>query len=279
MCQFCVEHGEGKRWYLAAQNYAFDLDSDLKRREYVIDFVRGFDAMRSTAITAGETLRKLPAPLARLGKNAISHHQEKVHFGQPVPLEDCEQVLDLATSITVIPCVCRMHQRGKTAEEVCILVTAKPITDVLEEAFSSYDDGPGLDDFHTMTKDETMALLRSCEERGLMHSIWTFHTPFTAAICNCNLASGCMAMKLTVGYDIKLMWRGETVARFDAEACSGCGACASLCPFGAIDASASGPVHHVAENCWGCGICRAACDQGAIELVDRRTVPAVANLW
>ena len=279
MCQFCVEHGEGKRWYLAAQNYAFDLDSDVKRREYVVDFIRGFDAMRATGIAAGETLRRLPAPLARLGKNAISRHQEKVHFGQPVPIEDCEQVLDLATSITVIPCVCRMHERGKTAEEVCILVTAKPITDVLEEGFSSYDDGPGLDDFHTMTKAETMALLRSCEERGLMHSIWTFCTPFTAAICNCNLASGCMAMKLTVGYDIKLMWRGETIAQFDADACSGCGDCASVCPFGAIDASASGPVRHHAESCWGCGICRTACGHGAIKLVDRRTVPAVANLW
>ena len=172
-----------------------------------------------------------------------------------------------------------MHQRGKSAEEVCVLVTTKPITDVLQEAFSSYDEGPGLEDFHTMTKDETMALLRSCEERGLMHSILTFKTPFTAAICNCNLASGCMAMKLTAGYDIKIMWRGETVAQFNAETCSGCGECAKLCPFDAIDASASGPVHHLAEKCWGCGICRTGCGQGAIELVDRRTVPAVANLW
>jgi Pyruvate/2-oxoacid:ferredoxin oxidoreductase delta subunit len=279
MCQFCVEHGEGKRWYLQAQNYAFDLDSDLKRREYVVNFVRGFDAMRSTAITAGETLRKVPAPLSRLGKHSISKHQQKTHFGQPVPLEDCEQILDLATSITVIPCICRMHERGKSADEVCILVTAKPITDVLDEAFASYEDGPDLDDFHAMTKDETMALLRSCEEGGLMHSIWTFHTPFTAAICNCNLASGCMAMKLTAGYDIKIMWRGETVAQLDAEACTGCRACAKLCPFDAIDASKSGPVTMLAEKCWGCGICRAGCRKDAISLVDRRTVPAVAHLW
>ena len=279
MCQFCVEHGEGKRWYLQASNYAYDLDSDLKRREYMIEFVRGFDAMRASGITAGETLRKLPAPLARLGRNAISKHQQKVHFGQPVPLEDCEQVLDLATSITVIPCICRMHQRGKTAEEVCILVTAKPIAGVLEQAFADYEDGPDLDDFHTMTKDETMALLRTCEEHGLMHSIWTFKTPFTAAICNCNLASGCMAMKLTAGYDIKVMWRGETVALLDAERCNGCHACAKLCPFDAIDGSARGPVTFSAEKCWGCGVCRAGCRQGAIKLVDRRTVPAVANLW
>ena len=279
MCQFCVEHGEGKRWYLQAKNYAFDLDSDVRRREYVVNFVRGFDQMRATAITAGEVARKLPAPLARLGRQAVSRHQQKVHFGQPIPLEDCEQVLDAATSITVIPCVCRMHERGKTAEEVCVLVTAKPIFGVLEEAFAGYDDGPDLDDFHTMTKDETMALLRSCEDRGLMHSIWTFHTPFTAAICNCNLSSGCMAMKLTAGYDIKIMWRGETVARFDSAACTGCAECVKLCPFDAIDATTGGPVRHAEQRCWGCGICRAACNSGAITMVDRRDVPAVANLW
>ena len=278
MCQFCVEHGEGKRWYLEASNYAYDLDSDVRRREYVLDFISGFDSMRAKAITAGEVLRTLPAPLARLGKSTISRNMQKSHFGQPLSLEDCDSVLDIATSITVIPCVCRMHERGKTAEEVCILVTTKPITDVLEEGFSSYDSGPGLDDFHKMTKDETMTLLRSCEERGLMHSIWTFKTPFTAAICNCNLSSGCMAMKLTAGYDIKIMWRGEDVAVLDTETCTSCGECARLCPFEALT-TGGGTVAHHAEKCWGCGICRSACQSGAITLTDRRSVPAVASLW
>ena len=278
MCQFCVEHGEGKRWYLQAQNYAYDLDSDLARRAYVLEFIRGFEAMRSTAITAGEVLGKLPAPVGRLGRNAISKSMQKSHFGQPIPIEDCEQVLDLATSITVIPCVCRMHQRNRTAEEVCVLVTAKPITPLLAEGFADYDDGPGLDDFHTMTKDDAMSLLRACEERGLMHSIWTFKTPFTAAICNCNRSSGCMAMKLTVGYGIKLMWRGESIAVLDDERCTRCGACGRLCPFEAI-AAGRGRISVDPEKCWGCGVCRSACEQSALGLVDRSTVPAVATLW
>lgn len=280
MCQFCVEHGEGKRWYLAAQNYAFDLDSDLSRREYTVEFIRGFDEMRSSAIAYGELFRKLPRPLGDLGRSIASRRMQPIHYGQPLSIEDCEQVLDLATSVTVIPCLCRMHTRGKEAEEVCILVTTKPIDDVLMEGFESYDDGPDLDDFQTMSKDETMALLRSCEERGLMHSVWTFKTPFTAAICNCNLESGCMAMKLTAGYGIKLMWRGEDVTVFDTEKCAGCDACVPLCPFGAIAKNPrGGTVVHSAEKCWGCGICRSACPNGAITLADRRTRPEVASLW
>jgi Pyruvate/2-oxoacid:ferredoxin oxidoreductase delta subunit len=278
MCQFCVEHGEGKRWYLEAQNYALDLNSDLVRREYVVEFISGFEQMRSRAIIAGNIAAKLPGPITRAGKNAVTKHQQKNHFGQPLSIEDCAQVLDLASSITVIPCVCRMHEPGRAADEVCMLVTSSPVNSVLQEGFSDYADGPDLDDFHTMTKSEALELLRSCEDRGLMHSIWTFKTPFTAAICNCNLASGCMAMKLTAGYDVKVMWRGEDVAVLDAEKCTACGRCAKRCPFDAIS-SKPGVVTIPADKCWGCGICRSACAQQAIVLVDRRTVPLVAALW
>jgi Pyruvate/2-oxoacid:ferredoxin oxidoreductase delta subunit len=278
MCQFCVEHGEGKRWYLEAQNYALDLNSDLVRREYVVEFISGFEQMRSRAIIAGNIAAKLPGPITRAGKNAVTKHQQKNHFGQPLSIEDCAQVLDLASSITVIPCVCRMHEPGRAADEVCMLVTSSPVNSVLQEGFSDYADGPDLDDFHTMAKSEALELLRSCEDRGLMHSIWTFKTPFTAAICNCNLASGCMAMKLTAGYDVKVMWRGEDVAVLDAEKCTACGRCAKRCPFDAIS-SKPGVVTIPADKCWGCGICRSACAQQAIVLVDRRTVPLVAALW
>ncbi len=152
MCQFCVEHGEGKRWYLEASNYALDLNSDLARRDYVVEFISGFEQMRSRAVTAGNVLGKLPRPIAQLGKDAITRHQQANHFGQPLSLEDCEQVLDIASSITVIPCICRMHEPGRTAEEVCMLVTSSPVDSVLQEGFSDYDEGPDLDDFHTMSK-------------------------------------------------------------------------------------------------------------------------------
>jgi ferredoxin len=277
VCRFCVEHGEGERWYLNARNYAFDLESDLRRRQYLLSFISGFGAMRERTLTWMERLAALPAPLGRASKAAISRHMQAHHFGQPLPLEDCRKVLELATSITVVPCICRMHSHGQSAEEVCTLVTTQPIVPVLEQGFESYADGPGLDDFHTMSVEETMALLEGCEERGLMHSIWTFETPFTAAICNCNLDSGCMAMKLTAGYEMKLMWRGESVVQLDAEKCASCGRCASICPFEAIEANGRILAH--AEKCWGCGICRAACDHQALTLVDRASVPEVSSLW
>ena len=34
---------------------------------------------------------KLPKPVARLGKSAITRSMQKNHFGQPVPIEECEK--------------------------------------------------------------------------------------------------------------------------------------------------------------------------------------------
>ena len=149
----------------------------------------------------------------------------------------------------------------------------------MAQGFSGYADGPDLDDFRSLTRSEAMDLLRACERRGLMHSVWTFQTPFAAALCNCNIKSGCMAMKMTVGFETKLMWRGEDVAQMDPGACAHCGACVTRCPFGAISKTPRGEVQLLVEECWGCGICRSACRHGALRLVDRRTVPAVASLW
>ena len=281
MCQFCVEHGDGKKWYLEASNYAFDLESDLRRRGYIVEFLSGFDTMRARAIGGMEFLGMLPGPLERTGKRIASKRMRGVHFGQPVPIEECAQIFDIATSIVRIPCVCRMWAKpNKPAEEVCVLVTTQPMEPLLEEGFRSYDSGPDTSDFQRLSKSEALQLLRACEERGLMHSVWTFITPFIGAICNCDRESGCMAMRLTGEYSMPLMWRGESVAQLDAGACSNCRECVELCPFDAIAPNGpGGPVRLRQEACWGCGVCRSACSSAAISLVDRRSVPAVANLW
>jgi Pyruvate/2-oxoacid:ferredoxin oxidoreductase delta subunit len=279
MCQFCVQHGDGKKWFLEAQNYSFDLSSDLRRRGYMVDFIRDFDSNRATCIAGLGLLQGMPRLVREPVKRKVVRGFRENHYGQPVTLEEASEIFDIATSIVRMPCVCRRYAATKD-EAWCMAVTTRPVDDVLAEGFGAVPDGPDVSQFQHLTKDEAVGMLRDAEEAGLMHSVWTFMTPFIAAICNCNLSSGCMAMRVTLGYDTKIMWKGHGVAEVDASRCEGCARCVAHCPFKAmrwvrperraeVDGSA----------CWGCGVCRAACGSGAIAMRERSSIPAFAADW
>jgi ferredoxin len=269
MCQFCLQHGDGKAWYLQASTYAYDLDSDLKRREYLEDFIKGFGKNREFALKNLARLEKLPAPIRDLGRSVAGKQMQKSHFGQPVPIEECEQIFDIATSVVRVPCPCR-YESGSKDEGYCLAITTKPIDRYLDEGFKDYDMGPDTAKFERLTKAEAVALLHRAEEEGLMHSVWTFVTPFIGAICNCSLESGCMAMRITVEHETPIMFKGHHIAQADLDACTGCAECVERCPFDAITID---PGHKRAvvdtEKCYGCGVCRSACDYNALRLLDR----------
>ena len=276
MCQFCVKHGDGKRWYLEASTYAYDLDNDLKRREYLVGFVRDFGESRAWTLRNLPLLDKAPRPLRGAGRALFTRTMKKKHFGQPVPIEECEQILDMATSVVRLPCPCRYYAGAKD-EGYCLAITTKPIDALLEQAFASYDTGPDVSKFQRLTKAEAVALLRRAEDEGLMHSVWTFVTPFIGAICNCDVESGCMAMNLTVTHKTPIMFKGEYIATVDAEECAGCTVCVERCPFGAIaidHATRRAVVDR--EACYGCGTCRSGCAFDAITLCDRTTGEPIA---
>lgn len=277
MCEFCHQHGDGRKWYLQAENYAADLSRDLERREYMIDFVTGFDSRMKRDIPLLETIAAAPVPLRAAFHERATVRQMRDHWGQPVPIEECERIFGFATSIVQVPCVCR-HFAGAPERGYCLGVTVLPMDDVLEEAFRDYANGPDTSPLQRLTKDQAMTLLRRAESEGLMHSVWTFRTPFIAGICNCNLASGCMAMKTTLTYDYKTMWKGEYVARVDESACVGCGACVDHCPFSAMHLTDHGPAGADRETCYGCGVCRSVCSSDAIALEDRADTESAA-VW
>lgn len=280
MCTFCVTHGDGKRWYLNARNYAADLEADLRRRGYIVGFVRGFERNRRAVKAGLAALRLMPEPLAGSLRRRSSEAMQAVHFGQPVPLEHCERILEHATNVTRLPCVCRGAMRaGSDAESCCLVLTVAPHQGLLDECFAGYRGGPHAEGFQRLSKDEALGYLRRAEARGLAHTAWTFQTPFIAAICNCDLPSGCLAMNLTLRSGVKLMWKGEDVAALDAERCSGCAVCVAKCPFEALHRVRKGEVRLDRSACWGCGTCRASCAKGALTLEPREGAAGVEAGW
>lgn len=76
------------------------------------------------------------------------------------------------------------------------------------------------------------------------------------------LAAGTLADLLPAGDDALLPW----VVELDARRCTGCHACARVCPEGAIMLDESAPAYRLRHRaCTGCGLCRDVCEAGAVE--------------
>jgi ferredoxin len=280
VCEFCVQHGEGKKWYLQAKNYSADLLNDARRRE----FIRGFfsrpeELGRDSSQLA--KLRRAPAFVQRMVKARVVRRMKKWHFGQVLPLEDVAEVFGFVNSIVRVPCVCRHVTLGKEAR-YCYGVSVGPgdrFGELLRGLDSSFLTGPDTAGLEKLNREEALKLLAEHEQEGLCHTVWTFVAPFIGGICNCD-RSDCMAMRATVTHDLKVMFRAEYVAEVNSDLCRGCRACMRVCQFGALAYSAANKKAFVDQMvCYGCGVCRSACSADALSLKPRREVAAAANLW
>jgi len=280
MCEFCLKHGEGKKWYLQAKNYSDDLLSDVRRCRFIEDFLTGDGLTRDVERLA--QLDKAPRSIRGLIGRLVSRRMKRIHYGQVVPIEDMERIFGMMNSIVRVACICRHVTLGQE-KRYCYGVSLSPdggefarIVRGLDKSFLS---GPDLAGREKLSKEQALAALREHEQEGLCHTVWTFRAPFLGGICNCD-RSDCLAMRCTVTHEVPLMFRAEYVAEVDPDACVGCRQCMRVCQFGAMAYSASN--HKVAIDqrwCYGCGICRSACQKNAIRLRERAEVPATAHRW
>lgn len=281
MCQFCHQHGEGQKWYLKAEHYSEELLNDLERRRYIREFLQKYGNEEGSKFEKElQQAWRAPVWLRKL----IYRHQERRHrrdhFGQVVPLEDVAQVLNLAGSIVRLPCICRKVNKGRTDAEYCfgLGLDAEKMLDIKEVFLETFRPGPEAGPFDRLSQEEALNLHRTFEKQGLIHTIWTFKTPFIGGLCNCDRAD-CLAM-VSYRYHFHSFFRGEYVAEVSAEACNGCRECHSLCQFGAIGFSVADQKTFIDPlRCYGCGICRSACEMDAISLAPRTAHPLAANLW
>jgi ferredoxin len=195
-------------------------------------------------------------------------------------LEDLEKVMELANCIVRLPCLCRKNTMGTRNAHYCFGLGLDPerLLDIKEAFLETFRPGPEEQVFDRLTTDEALQLHRSFEKEGLIHTIWTFKTPFIGAICNCDRAD-CLAMR-SYQYNFQLFFRAEYVAVIDAALCTGCRACLAQCQFGAMGYSAVNRQSFIDPlRCYGCGICRSACEFDAISLHPRHDHPVARQLW
>jgi NAD-dependent dihydropyrimidine dehydrogenase PreA subunit len=281
MCEFCLKHGEGEKWYLQAENYSEDLLSDVRRRKFIKGFFSNPGNLADD-IKSLEGLEKAPSFVRSLLTRMVTRKLKKIHYGQVVPLEEIKEIFQFVNSIIRVACLCRHVTLGKE-QRYCYGISMGPnggkFGEILRNLDSSYNAGPYSAGLEALSKEEALAAFERHEKEGLCHTVWTFQAPFVGGICNCDRAD-CLAMRCTVTDHVPIMFRAEYVAAVDPEKCEGCRQCMRVCQFGAIAYSPSLQKVKIDEKgCYGCGICRSSCNRKAIRLEDRRQVPTAATLW
>jgi ferredoxin len=268
MCEFCTQHGEGKKWYLQMDNYSQELLEQDGRREYMSKFLNTFEQRVPDETAQVESLSR--TPLARPMNWYLTRMQKKSHFGQVVPIEEVEQIFGMVEGVIRLPCVCRKVTTGKENARYCYGLTLdQRLRDSLDDSFN----------LEILSKAQALESLRGLDKQGLVHSVWTFKTPYIGGLCNCD--QDCMAYRIT--YErryFKNMFRGEYIASVDLDACNGCKACIRQCQFGAMRFSAANKKVMIDPRaCYGCGVCRASCHREAISLHARIQDPLASRIW
>ena len=284
MCEYCTKHGEGKKWYLQMKNYSGvllheELAANQKqiigtptRAEAIVHMFQDVILPAITGVSKPEDEAAKSRPRPQLSADEIVARRQVSHFGQVLPIEDVERAIDLADSITRMPCGCRFVSTGQTDKRYCFGfgVDRWGVLGKFPEAAASLE---------VLSKAEAKKIFREYDQEGLIHSIWTYGTPYVWGLCNCD--HDCMAYK---GYIEKggpaSFFRSEYVCQVNWDLCTGCKLCMSQCQFGAqFYSSALGKVYIDPTRCFGCGVCRAACQHDAIAAMPRQAHPDAANIW
>lgn len=267
MCEFCVRHGDGKRWYLNAANYADELLRDLRREKYIEEFLPELTAKATRWLKIIDRGRRVSPDTTRRVLRVQSRKMKSLHFGQVIPTEDVGAVLDIVGQIVRLPCVCR-EVLEKRQVAFCYLLAASPDKLGYREILGRREEAlPFVESMERVEPATALKEMVALEEEGKIHTIWTFVTPFIGALCNCD-PSSCLAMNFTER-GLQLYFRGEDVITAGAESCTGCGDCLELCPFGALMLGEDGMIRTDPDRCHGCGICRRVCPSNTLQLERR----------
>ncbi len=203
MCEFCTSHGEGKEWYLNVRNYSAELLNDPHRKSMIKNFYKEMVHEGNQKISRLERIsRRDPKILDRI-KAPYIREMKSMHFGQVLPLEDVGKILTICNTAVRLPCGCRWAF-SKQETRVCFGISFGA-PEWFNDLDTDYFGSPDVSQFDHLHKEQVLDQIRQLDGRGLVHSVWTFQTPFIGAICNCELKS-CLAMRRTIVLQMHLMF-------------------------------------------------------------------------
>jgi len=293
MCRYCVQYGDGKKWYLNPKNFSDEIIhgelTKVKMEDLMMGQLLGVKGTIQEIMTTAQRFKydigfgehvdlvfqDLDDDMARTMREGLPALMDKAVGGQVVPLEDAAKIIDLDQGdIFVLPCICRKYYGG-IEKMSCMFL--RPAAKSLQENVSW--DTPN----KMVSKEEAKKMLRDLDKEGMIHGIFWGPAPIPTMLCNCEYPY-CIALRGRLHYNVVDAFRkGEYAALVDPNKCNGCGGipkCQPRCTFGALKYSpTNGRVSVNQMQCYGCGLCQTVCPNDAITLIPREEIPQLKDMW
>jgi ferredoxin len=289
MCDKCMKHGAGGKWYLNARKYSEEVAEKYNLREFLLEQYKNFEQisvrpMFGVSPAGMDRVFRMPI-IGRLIKRSAERmlHSTRPpsnpftpegHIGQVVPLEDGVAILRECAAEPIIEknCMCRYMTRG-IKESCCInFGVMSEIIDKLPRFI------PEKEKYH-LSREEAVRRFTEHNRKGYIGTIWYGPYPYINNLCSCQ-SPECAGIRPRVDFGIRSINKAEYVAALNPSLCLGCGRCVERCPFGALGFDEREGRAVVRQgSCYGCGVCRHACDCGALHLVPRDAVPALKGTY
>lgn len=289
MCQTCMKHGAGGKWYLNARHYSEEIARKYNLREFLLEQYKNFEQLPVRKVNGfdpanlgytlrvpivGRLVKRMAERMLHSERPPTNPFQAEGHIGQVVPLEDGVAILQNCAAEPIIEknCMCRMMSRGEK-EACCInFGVMSEIIDKLPRFI------PEKSKYH-LSRDEAVHRFTEHNRKGYIGTIWFGPFPYINNLCSCQNPE-CAGLRPRVDFGITSCHKAEYVLDLEEARCRACGACVTRCPFDALALDQkSGRIALDVQKCWGCGVCRHVCSTGALSLVPREDVPAVAGKY
>lgn len=166
-------------------------------------------------------------------------------------------VLQNPEHIVVFDCPCRAARKNPCSPMDVCMVIGEPFASLVLEHNEKRA--------RTITPDEAVAILKAENARGHVHHAFFKELVLGRFYAICNCCSCCCAAMAAQKNGVGMLAPSGYVVQVDAEACVGCGNCATFCQFGALKAR-DRTLQIKTARCMGCGACVSKCPKGALSL-------------